>query len=239
MVRMPNTIGDNLQRLITAKTDIKNAIITKGGTCPSSHGLEDFATDIGTIPGMVTSYPATWDDFEEWTYPDQVKFFTVTNNSIIINNSNLYIPSGGTNPCQSAVYAYIPSLFGMTGNFLIDEKLYNVCNQSTNPPSLAVDFDLYISDNGYLFTGTRNDGGVSIYIRIFNYIILDMKLSGYYKTEYMNATDRHVSMTVNMSALQYYPGFFYASLSVDNNRHSGSIRNVDIRITNIQVSLNL
>ncbi len=29
---MPNnTIADNLQRLITAKTDIKNAIITMGG----------------------------------------------------------------------------------------------------------------------------------------------------------------------------------------------------------------
>ena len=26
-----NTIADNLQRLITAKTDIKNAIITMGG----------------------------------------------------------------------------------------------------------------------------------------------------------------------------------------------------------------
>lgn len=32
MVCMPNnTIADNLQRLITAKTDIKNAIITMGG----------------------------------------------------------------------------------------------------------------------------------------------------------------------------------------------------------------
>ena len=28
---MPNTIADNLQRLITAKTDIKNAIIQMGG----------------------------------------------------------------------------------------------------------------------------------------------------------------------------------------------------------------
>lgn len=66
-----------------------------------------------------------------------------------------------------------------------------------------------------------------------------MKLSGYYEKKYMNATDRHVSTTVNMSALQYYPDFFYASFGVDRNYHYGSIRNVDIRITNIQVSLNL
>lgn len=236
---MPNTIAQNLLRLQQAKSNIANAIIAKGGTCPSSHGLEEYSNDIGTIPGVVTSYPATWDDVERWTYPGRVKFFTVTNNSIIINNSNLYIPSGGDDPCQSSVYAYIPSLFGMTGNFLIDKNLYNVCYQSTNPPSLTVDFDLYISDNGYLFTGTRNDGYVSIYIRIFNYIILNMKLSGYYETKYMNATDRHISTTVNMSDLQYYPDFFYASLDVDNNGHYGSIRNVDIRITNIQVSLNL
>lgn len=114
---MPNTIADNLTRLQQAKSNIANAIIAKGGTVNSGDGLEDFSTDIGTIPGMVTSYPATWDDFEKWTYPGQVKFFTVTNNSIIINNSNLYIPSGGDTPCQSSVYAYIPSLFGMTGNF--------------------------------------------------------------------------------------------------------------------------
>ena len=48
---MPNnTITNNLQRLITAKSDIANAIITMGGECDESHGLEDFPNDILTIP---------------------------------------------------------------------------------------------------------------------------------------------------------------------------------------------
>lgn len=47
---MPNTIAQNLVRLQQAKSDIADAIITKGGTVNSGDGLEDFATDIGTIP---------------------------------------------------------------------------------------------------------------------------------------------------------------------------------------------
>lgn len=47
---MPHTIAENLQRLVDAKTAIGNAITTKGGTVGANDGLEDFATDIGTIP---------------------------------------------------------------------------------------------------------------------------------------------------------------------------------------------
>lgn len=47
---MPNTIAQNLQRLIDAKTAIANAITAKGGTVGASDGLEDFATDIASIP---------------------------------------------------------------------------------------------------------------------------------------------------------------------------------------------
>lgn len=47
---MPNTIAQNLQRLIDAKTAIANAITAKGGTVGESDGLEDFASDISTIP---------------------------------------------------------------------------------------------------------------------------------------------------------------------------------------------
>ena len=48
---MPNSIADNLQRLQNARIAISNAIITKGGTVNAGDGLEDFATDISTIPG--------------------------------------------------------------------------------------------------------------------------------------------------------------------------------------------
>lgn len=46
---MPNTIAENLQRLVAAKSAIANAITAKGGTVTVGDGLEDFATDIGTI----------------------------------------------------------------------------------------------------------------------------------------------------------------------------------------------
>ena len=49
---MPNTIAQNLLRLQQAKSDIANAIITKGGTVNSGDGLEDFVNGILTIPGM-------------------------------------------------------------------------------------------------------------------------------------------------------------------------------------------
>lgn len=45
-----HTIAENLTRLVTAKTAIGSAITAKGGTVGANDGLEEFATDIGTIP---------------------------------------------------------------------------------------------------------------------------------------------------------------------------------------------
>ena len=47
---MPNTIADNLQRLVTAKTNIANAITEMGGTVNTGDGFEAFPADIATIP---------------------------------------------------------------------------------------------------------------------------------------------------------------------------------------------
>jgi len=47
---MPNTIAQNLQRLVTAKDAISSAIIAQGGTVNSGDGLEEFPADIATIP---------------------------------------------------------------------------------------------------------------------------------------------------------------------------------------------
>ena len=46
---MMATVAQNLQKLVTAKTNIRNAILQMGGTCPSSHGFEEFDDDILTI----------------------------------------------------------------------------------------------------------------------------------------------------------------------------------------------
>ena len=47
---MPNTLEENVNRVKAAKTAIANAITAKGGTVSSGDGLEDFASDIATIP---------------------------------------------------------------------------------------------------------------------------------------------------------------------------------------------
>lgn len=47
---MPNTLEENVNRVKAAKTAIANAITAKGGTVGANDGLEDFASDIGTIP---------------------------------------------------------------------------------------------------------------------------------------------------------------------------------------------
>lgn len=46
---MPNTLKQNVDRVKAAKTAISNAIVAAGGTVNQGDGLEEFATDIGTI----------------------------------------------------------------------------------------------------------------------------------------------------------------------------------------------
>lgn len=45
-----HTIAENLSRLITAKTDIANAITTMGGVVGENDGFEEFPADILSIP---------------------------------------------------------------------------------------------------------------------------------------------------------------------------------------------
>ena len=53
------TIEQNLQRLINATSNIANAITTKGGTVTQGDGLEEFASDIATIPSAGTPQTKT------------------------------------------------------------------------------------------------------------------------------------------------------------------------------------
>lgn len=47
---MPNTIAQNLARLVAARTAIANAIVAKGGTVNAGDGYEEFPADILSIP---------------------------------------------------------------------------------------------------------------------------------------------------------------------------------------------
>lgn len=53
---MPNTIADNLARLVAARTAIANAITAKGGTVSEGDGFEEFPEDIRTITSKVKVY---------------------------------------------------------------------------------------------------------------------------------------------------------------------------------------
>jgi len=65
---MPNTIAQNLARLVAARTDIANAITAKGGTVTSGDGFEEFPADIATIPsgggGSVRSKAVNFYDYD-------------------------------------------------------------------------------------------------------------------------------------------------------------------------------
>jgi len=50
------SIATNLQRLVTAKSDIADAITAKGGTVNSGDGFEEFPADILTIPAKRLIY---------------------------------------------------------------------------------------------------------------------------------------------------------------------------------------
>ena len=53
---MPNSISQNLQRLMDAKTAIASAITARGGTVTSGDGFEEFPSDIATIPGSTYAF---------------------------------------------------------------------------------------------------------------------------------------------------------------------------------------
>lgn len=54
-----HTIAENLSRLVTAKTDIANAITTMGGTVNSGDGFEEFPADILGIPSGAQVFSIT------------------------------------------------------------------------------------------------------------------------------------------------------------------------------------
>ena len=58
---MPNTIADNLQRLVDARTAIASAITAKGGSVTSGDGFEEFPVDIASIPANVEHYGLKWE----------------------------------------------------------------------------------------------------------------------------------------------------------------------------------
>ena len=82
---MPNTIADNLQALDTARLNIADAIINKGGTVNTDKRFSLFPDDINTIP---TANLTTLDVTENGTYYESTPTeITSTSFPITLNNS--------------------------------------------------------------------------------------------------------------------------------------------------------
>ena len=120
-----HTITENLQRLQTAKTAIGNAITAKGGTVGANDGLEDFATDIATIPSGELS-----GNYAELTAREQT---WRSGNSLFLNFDTLDIPEGVTALSNSLLTygSYIreltlPSSLTDVGNAITDNLGSNV-----------------------------------------------------------------------------------------------------------------
>lgn len=78
---MPDTIAENLQRLVDARADIVSAITAKGGTVDTGDGFEEFSADIATIP--------SGGDIQ---FSHRVGY-TSSSSSYVTNSVNVYNPS--------------------------------------------------------------------------------------------------------------------------------------------------
>lgn len=115
---MSNTIADNLDRLVTAKGNIADAIDEKGGTVSSDSGFESFPTAIRSIPSGTSIDQMSTDDV------DQVEYSSMSTDGMSISPKDL---------------AYISAY--VAGNILGDELPSNA--NLNNYCSLAYEFRSY------------------------------------------------------------------------------------------------
>lgn len=143
---MPNTIAENLQRLVDAKNDIIDAIIAKGGTVNEGDGLEEFPADIATIPVGGDSHFAT--NLVVTTEPGAV--VTATRVSIQLNvkaenEAPITITDGfttltGTGTGDWQVF-WLPNMETWTASTGTTLKKINVSD--TTPKSVDLTFSIY------------------------------------------------------------------------------------------------
>ena len=95
------TIAQQLQKLITAKSDIANAIIAKGGTVSSGDGFEEFPADIDSISGnsgLLTSIHCNpmRDKRTSWTTKTWSGLTSFDGQYIWTDGENIYYSSDST-----------------------------------------------------------------------------------------------------------------------------------------------
>lgn len=98
---MPNTLEENVNRVKAAKTAIANAITAKGGTVGANDGLEDFASDIATIPSGGVEFSNSPTSFS--------LVRNIINLDVIVPNGCTEIASGAFRHCTGLKTIEIPN----------------------------------------------------------------------------------------------------------------------------------
>ena len=127
---MSNTIETNLQRLLTATSDIADAIEAKGGTVGANDGLEAFPTAIATIPnGNITDVQYTTRTLNKYTAGSLQPTPVLTVDETPTANSN--------NPIASkAIYSSLSVMNDILEEVLHSQpKVYGIVWDKTNDGS--------------------------------------------------------------------------------------------------------
>lgn len=167
-----HTIAENLSRLITAKTDIANAITTMGGVVGENDGFEEFPTDILGIPTQ-SSVSLEPYDFSSGFQTTSERDITLIYRAFLPDNSIIYVIDVARLNSSSSKKYYMFSFDNVDSSYNVIkysgmELRYSVASQpdrwmtSSNIPRC-------IGLNPIRFTASGElDGGSSGYVwRIF------------------------------------------------------------------------
>lgn len=236
---MPNTIAENLQRLVDAKNDIANAIVAKGGTVNEGDGLERFPSGILTIPsGGQTEWDVTLPKNETFYYvaADQSVGGGAITSDTIRFNLNLPFRGGTAAQYYNASYtsqgsSYVDNLLGIDCQHYINAKMSNYFNDLATPLKLNIECDVYVPAKSIFIA--PGSGESYIRVNLFGYDIFNQavsRLTGSYTN--LEDINTHISLT-NLVIPSY-------TLYIEGRRHSnGSSGAVigEFNITNIRVKV--
>jgi hypothetical protein len=176
-----STIKQNLQSLITAKSNIASAILSKGGTVGSNDGFTDFANDILTISGM----PSGFDIVPYHQYGTYGSYFTF--DGIIIScKSSSHKEFFMCGQLKSSSYVQINGSF--RSGVAINYSDLGISSYYDSSKQFCVTYYGYNT-----FPSGSNVGDKSLYIVPYPnaseqvYVISPSMYFGYYTNPYFNA----------------------------------------------------
>lgn len=144
-----HTIAENLSRLITAKTDIANAITTMGGVVGENDGFEDFPADILRIPTSSggTAFPLNVGSYSNHGYGFyDGSVLILCGYGYYLNQQTIYFPKALSN------YGFDPPS-SVTGAFYGGDSSSGASQYSLSGSSTSLNVYLSGSNNYRAFYG--------------------------------------------------------------------------------------